>query len=422
MLDTAIVVRLLDASGHVIAGSEVRWVVKGGGGSVSVGVDTTDRDGLAMTSWLLGVSLDPQLLEAQSLEGHPLDVESHADALTLVSLSTGAGTTCGLTPTGEGWCWGEGLGQGDSVLSNTFPSDWHPHRIAGGHRFRLLAIGEDFGCGIDVAGATWCWGLDHRGQLGTPTGPDPRCDPTLPCTTMPIAIAGGPVFDTLVAGLDGACGLTSADVAWCWGWNYQGMTGVGTGTPLIVTAPTPVATSDRFVQLAGSDHFFCGRRADGIVSCWGANAFAPTPLATTDTFTTLFPGSFGICARTPAGETYCWYATLPPAGLPVRTPALDPFVQTAGDGLGRSYGLDRFGRLYLGFDNRSFREIGNGLRLTTLSSRGETGCGLDGGGHPWCWGSNDRGQLGNPELLDWTDAWVAPHLPVGAPEGSPSSP
>ncbi|HUF31552.1 MAG TPA: hypothetical protein VMM77_12945, partial [Gemmatimonadaceae bacterium] len=78
----------------------------------------------------------------------------------------GLGTTfaCGLTEADEAYCWGGGihgeLGDGSGASSPV------PVKVAGGHRFRSIAVGGNHACGITAYGAAYCWGWNYRGTLG----------------------------------------------------------------------------------------------------------------------------------------------------------------------------------------------------------------------------------------------------------------
>ena len=65
-----------------------------------------------------------------------------------------------------------------------------------------------------------------------------------------------------------ACGVTVANVAYCWG-GYTGQVGGITQTSTLV--PTRVATSLAFSSVAAGGAHACGMTTDAIVYCWGDN-------------------------------------------------------------------------------------------------------------------------------------------------------
>ncbi len=78
-----------------------------------------------------------------------------------------------------------------------------------------------FGTLVSTTGGDgYCWGANTNGQLGNGT--------TTPSPT-PTPIAGGLGFATVSAfGSWHSCGLSSAGVAYCWGYNGWGQVGDGT--------------------------------------------------------------------------------------------------------------------------------------------------------------------------------------------------
>ena len=116
--------------------------------------------------------------------------------------------------------------------------------VAGGLTFAGVDAGGGHTCGVAAAGAAYCWGLNETGQLGTgsATGPE-SClgmnEPFQPCSTVPVAVAGGLSFTAVTVGDLHSCGVTAEGTAYCWGWNEYGQLGDGTTTQRL----TPVLVS-----------------------------------------------------------------------------------------------------------------------------------------------------------------------------------
>src|SRR5213593_655522 len=96
-------------------------------------------------------------------------------------------------------------------------------------------------CGLTVGGAPYCWGLDTYGQMGAGIPGAQICGSEgIPCSTTPLAVAGGRSFSSLAAGWEQSCALQQGDAAaYCWGDNTYGALGNGS----TANSRTPVAVS-----------------------------------------------------------------------------------------------------------------------------------------------------------------------------------
>jgi alpha-tubulin suppressor-like RCC1 family protein len=186
----------------------------------------------------------------------------------LIAVAAGHAHTCGLDADGRAWCWGWnargqlGASTSEACLDGN-PCSTIPILVATPVRFRSLAAGDEFTCGLDVAGAAYCWGMNALGQLGSGRGGT---------SVEPVRVNGVPPLIELRAGREHACGLTAQGVLWCWGDNRHGQLGDGTGVdppgPVVATlAPSPTV---RFA-LGGAHSCAVGVSGDAI--CWGGNAF-----------------------------------------------------------------------------------------------------------------------------------------------------
>jgi alpha-tubulin suppressor-like RCC1 family protein len=226
------------------------------------------------------------------------------------NVNAGNNHTCAVTPFDVGFCWGHsnrfgqlGTGGGASVT---------PARIAGGLRWRRVTAGGQYSCGVTTDDRAYCWGYN--------VGP------------RPVAVEGGLRFRQVVAGGGGftdaqreepdaphACGITRDDRAYCWGYGGEGQLGDGTRTFLQRT-PVAVAGSRRWRQVIAGSYHTCGVTMADVAFCWGLNQSGQNGDGTTNpsskpvrvTGTIAFEGiSTGIrgahtCGLNPAGRAYCW--------------------------------------------------------------------------------------------------------------------
>jgi len=81
VLPELLTVRTTNFVGDPVAGVTVEWFMVSGGGSVSNGTTTTDADGLAQVSWVLGPIVGGQNVQAvSSLTGSPVSFGATARA------------------------------------------------------------------------------------------------------------------------------------------------------------------------------------------------------------------------------------------------------------------------------------------------------------------------------------------------------
>jgi alpha-tubulin suppressor-like RCC1 family protein len=183
------------------------------------------------------------------------------------TISAGTIHNCGLTDTGEAWCWGYDVtGQRASFSAPTL--------VPGGLAFQSIASGGSGNCGIAVGGGAYCWGDNTWGEAGIGSAsPSARpATPTAVVTPVPLV--------SLAHGVDHVCGLTADGTAYCWGDNENGQlgttttetcqTGSGAFLPCSST-PVKVNTTLRFTALAGGYWHTCGLVASGDAYCWGRN-------------------------------------------------------------------------------------------------------------------------------------------------------
>ncbi|NBT26803.1 MAG: hypothetical protein EBT09_09680, partial [Actinobacteria bacterium] len=166
--------------------------------------------------------------------------------------------------TSKAWCWGGNwagqLGDGTSGIDRTAPV-----AVTGELVFASLVAGEFHTCGVEGrTGKVWCWGSNSTGQLGDGTSGNGNWSDSAN-RSAPVAVSGGRVFASLAAGSDHTCGLEAGtDKAWCWGGNGYGQLGDGTsGSPTHwndadQSAPVAVTGGRVFSSLVAGGAKTCG--------------------------------------------------------------------------------------------------------------------------------------------------------------------
>jgi len=176
--------------------------------------------------------------------------------LTLTSISLFSRHACGIAADGSAYCWGNNIdGQlGDNSTTNRSA----PVAVTGTLSFTAISTGIRHTCGISGSQA-YCWGDNSFGEMGSSgTG-----------STTPVALSGGIQFSSVSAGYTHSCGLTSAGVAYCWGLNDVGQLGDGSNSDS--TSPVPVSGGYTFSSIKAGDRYTCGLSVEPVLYCWGGS-------------------------------------------------------------------------------------------------------------------------------------------------------
>lgn len=270
-----------------------------------------------------------------------------------------------LTATGAGGTWvmaaTPGFGSGSSLSPLLVQATITP-------LFDQLATGRFHGCVIDSSGITQCWG--SRGFAAVGDG-----QPQSTAVTTRVSVAGNPPpFVQVTSHGQHSCGGTSAGAWYCWGRNSQGVALGNNGNPSLVTSPT-LLNHGPYQYVSGGILSACALTAQGTTFCWGINQlgevgdgtttsrFAPTLVATPLQFSSIEASWLHSCGLTVAGEAHCWGAWQ--------------------------------GQLLQQFATHTPAPIPGGHVFTRLFSGGTHTCGIDAQHRAWCWGDNTSGQLGD---------------------------
>jgi alpha-tubulin suppressor-like RCC1 family protein len=177
------------------------------------------------------------------------------------------GHTCALTTSGEAYCWGDNergqLGNGDGGLGK---EDLTPHPVpapvVGAPAFVSMTAGLGrHTCGLTNTGDAYCWGENPFGALGNGATGD---------RAAPVLVSGGLEFSELSAGgfLGHTCALTAGGAAYCWGENSVGQ--VGDNSTIDRLEPVAVSGGHSFTSLDSGFRHTCGLATTGALYCWGS--------------------------------------------------------------------------------------------------------------------------------------------------------
>lgn len=320
------------------------------------------------------------------------------------TFAVGGTFTCAVRNDGKVKCWGAAdFGQlgiaAEDALSDCAgtPCDHVPRSSTGLVNVAELALGDRHGCLLDESQNVACWGSNRFGELGRGSSDaDPHVQPVaLTSLTDAYAIASGR-FHT--------CAIEEGKV-YCWGLNHKGQLGItstnnctvndasllselGVSGPEVAceTEPVLVPGFSGALSLFAFGHQTCAINGGGELRCWGQNDTAQlAQTATTSIGSTAFPrqdqhafalggghgcGSFGVDNR-----LRCWGSHAFGA-LGVGSTALSMCGAEACSTSPITLA-----------DLMSVELVAAGERHSCATTQGKVSC----------WGSDARGQLGNSE-------------------------
>jgi alpha-tubulin suppressor-like RCC1 family protein len=435
-LGQALVVRVSDALDNPSGGVAVTFTVASGGGALSAGSAVTDAAGVASITWTLGITAGAQSVTATGT-GLPTvtftanaapDVAAQVIILTGNNLTAPPSTTLpdslrvqvkdrfGNVISGATVTWTPGAGSGTASPGSSVTdangkaaTTWTLGPIGGPMHmevrvapasvtfdagatvsFATLSAGGRNSCGVTTANVLFCWGYNGEGQLGI--GVESQGSGDVFAVPQPSAATGELTFRQVVASLYHGCSVTLASIAYCWGVNLDGRLGDGSLEPEI--APKQVEASISFQWMAVSRNHTCGLSISNRVYCWG------------------YSGEGQVGDGSVPGDTIHVTAD---SSIVVGDSVLVPH-QVFGDlrfqalaaggqhscaittvGAGYCWGFNSSGELGDGSTtNKNVPvPISGGLTLIGVTAGYTHSCALATGGIAYCWGGNSSGQLGN---------------------------
>jgi len=258
---------------------------------------------------------------------------------------------CVVTETDRVGCFGvNDLGQlGDG--STTTREDLVDPGLSGVDE---VQVGGAFSC-ARVGTTVRCWGSNGSGEIGDGVLHASCGFPAVDCATTPSGDLAVPAVRSISLGFEHGCAVTSDRGVYCWGSNARGQLGVGDLSDRAV--PSVVPGLANVLAITAGDFHTCALDDLGVVRCWGAND----------------RGQLGDGEST--GHNAC------PLGIGEIDCALSPVVVTTVDD------------------------------ATAIAAGGDHTCALRPGGEVWCWGADDRHQLGDDDERSDSDEPVQAVVP-----------
>jgi len=380
-----------------VTGASSKWTALGLGASHTCAID--DAQGL----WCGG---NAGAGETAMLGSHPQPTQV---AGAWQAASAGTLVTCAYDGNGATSCWGDNDhgAVGDGTTSDR---DVPTPVLSNGTRFQSVAV-SDHVCAIDgtPSNSVWCWGSNVSGGVGNNS-----------MTDQPTPVTPGVDYASAIAVSDHTCALQQNSFLYCWGANDQGQCTAPASGPL----PNPVSIGSGLTAISAGNQSTCAISLAGNVECWGYNAYGEYGDDTNVTNTSIntVPLMGGPWTSVVSGERFncavstdawCWgddqNGQLANQGTniinaPVKVQAdakafAAGFDHTCAIVAGALYcaGGNAFGQLGIGsFDeHHEMVQVGTDTNWKTVTTGYEHTCATKTDASLWCWGRNDRGQLGD---------------------------
>ena len=351
-----------------------------------------------------------------------VDTEPVSLELESVRLSSKIDHSCAVTDDGDVMCWGRNdssqLGNQETHASFT------PTKVSGlEEKVVSVAVGGSHTCALTESQSVYCWGGNSFGQLGAET--DCYLEDVDPCfEPVPQRVEGLPSdVVAIAAGENHNCAVASDGSVRCWGINWQGQLGNGSGdgdTYEDAAIPVEVVNLGAARTVSAGRYHTCAVLADGKVACWGWNTDGQLGIGDcsgcvkneatrvtefTDIATSVSAGLRHTCITSSEGEIYCFGRNfegkldLPSGASAGRVAAGGEFtcmLSTNGDI--RCFGSNAEGELGVGHTD-AVDGIGDVIDLgeaaIDLAAGKQHVCAVLESGKIKCWGQNAEGQLGD---------------------------
>ena len=238
---------------------------------------------------------------------------------TWSKISAGEGHSLGLTSGGVIYAWG--YGSYGRLGNNSTSNRSSPVTVVGGiTTWSQISASRRHNLALTSAGSAYAWGYGVYGRLGNNSTAN---------RSSPVIVVGGiTTWSQLSAGTAHSFGLTSAGIAYAWGYNFKGELGDGTTTNR--SSPvTVVGGITTWSQLSGGRDpippystgvgHSLGLTSGGVIYAWGgaingrlgdgttvSKSSPVTVVGGITNWNKIAAGGEHNLARTSAGIAYAW--------------------------------------------------------------------------------------------------------------------
>ena len=321
---------------------------------------------------------------------------------------------CALTPTGDAHCWGYFRGLPEVRLGYD-RLQTRRTRLSVPGPVKQVALGFSHYCVANEAGQVWCWGENQSSASAqrerilndAPNAPGVYTAPAR--MSFFDRIAPDKVVQ-IATGATHTCGLTAAGRVYCFGSNFFGQ--LGLESPLAVytpesgeDAPTAVPLREKMISIVAGAYSTCALSDSRQMYCWGHNVEG-----------SLGTGDNGSGSGERARDNSPIIGTLAgsianlkpvPVGEKIEKISGGTYTYCALTVSKKLYCFGRNDRGQVGHEQRvSYANVPGLVPLGTgaidVSTQGSTTCALTDEGRPYCWGSQLTFNFADSSLQGYT--------------------
>ena len=252
-------------------------------------------------------------------------------------------------------------------------------------------------CVIASDNKLYCWGRNHRGQLGN----NSTADSSKPVAVNMTGVLAGKTIKQISSGAYHTCVVASDDNVYCWGENMKGQ--LGNNSTANSSVPVKVDTSGVLAgktikQISTGHYHTCAVASDDKMYCWGENnngelgngstvdsrvpvAVNMTGALAGKTIKQMSVGTYNTCVIASDDKVYCWGSNA--YGQVGNNSLTDSNVPVAVNTTG----------------------VLAGKTIKQISVGHHRACAIASDDKMYCWGNNMGGALGNGSTTD-------SHIPV----------
>lgn len=443
VLSSPLTVNVKDQFGNPVKGVRVTWAAGLFSGSVRAVADTTDNTGTASANWTLGTSAIAQSATATVTGLGPVTFNATATAdtsrrLTLVSGGAQSGSagsqlasnivvrvadqygnvivgdtviftdsTAGGGIIGTQRAGTDASGQATTTwtLGQRVGTQFMRARIATRQervsvtstatvQFTQVYSGNYFACGVSTGDRAYCWGFGEDGQRGVAATKSSNA-PGAAVTSLDTLAGPFPTWRQIAAGSSYICGISIARQLYCWG---------RLATAVQATMPTLKSFSSvlSFASVSNSEVHSCLLSTDGQLGCSGSNARGQLGDGTRGDQTS----DYVVVVTAAPNARMPWSSVATGGSHTCAFPRFNPAdsANTLRPWCWGANGSGQLGNATVSIDSTIPRGIDMTARTmvwdtTSLVAGVAHSCALTRAGAAYCWGSNSDGQLGGGTAL-----------------------